>query len=169
MLITATKSEFENNNIIFPEFLIEALKGRNADRDKNLHVSFLEAFLFSSQKTAAWYKERGLLATEHPTLEDTGSQTPASDSSLSNPHGLQAANCFLDYPIAEQHPISTTAGADSELDSLDQQRRRTEELIRQLKSKKATLAEAEYSKQLETLLIQLAEIAQKIRDFEKTK
>jgi hypothetical protein len=169
MLITATKSEFENNSIIFPEFLIEALKGRNADRDKNLHVSFLETFLFSSQKTAAWYRERGLLATEHPTLEDTGSQTPASEISLSNSDGLQAAYCFLDYPIAEQHPISKTAVANSEFDSLDQQRRRTEELIRQLKNKKATLAEVEYSKQLETLLIQLAEIAQKIREVEKKK
>ena len=94
MLITATKSEFENNNIIFPEFLIEALKERNADRDKNSHVSFLEAFLFSSQKTASWYKEQGLLATEHPTLEDTGSQTPASEISLSNGDGLQAAYLF---------------------------------------------------------------------------
>ncbi len=169
MLITATKSEFENNNIIFPEFLIEALKDKNADRDKNLHVSFLEAFLFSSQKTASWYKERGLLATEHPTLEDNGSQTPATELSLSNPDGLQAAYCFLDHPIAEPKPTSTTAIANAELDALDRQRRRTEELIRELKNKKATLAEAEYLKQLETLLIQLAKITQKVRDLEKKK
>ena len=169
LLITATKSEFENNSIIFPQFLIEALKGQNADRDKNLRISFLEVFLFSSQKTAAWYKEQGLLATEHPTLEDRGSQTPISDISLSNPDGLQAAYCFLDYPIAVQHAISTTAVANSELDSLNQQKRRTEELIRQLKSKKVALSEVEYSKQLEALLIELAEVAQKIRGFEKKK
>lgn len=167
MLITATKSEFENNNLIFPEFLNEALKERNADRDKNSHVSFLEAFLFSSQKTAAWYQDQRLLATEHPTLEDTGSQSPASETSLSNGEGLHAATCFLDYPIAGVPSLSTAAGASPELDSLYQRKRDTEELIQQLKNKKAALNESEYSKQLEALLIQLARTAQKIKDAEK--
>jgi len=166
MLITATKSEFENNNIIFPEFLIEALKERNADRDKNSHISFLEVFLFASQKTATWYKEQGLLATEHPTLEDTGSQNSVPETLLSRGEGLQAANCFLDYPIAE--PQALTA-ANPALDSLYLQRRRTEVLIQQLKNKKATLAESDYSQQLETLLIQLAQTSQKIKDAEKKK
>jgi hypothetical protein len=63
---------------------------------------------------------------------------------------LQAAYCFLDHPIAEPKPTSTTAIANSELDAQDRQRRRTEELIRELKNKKATLGEVEYSKRLET-------------------
>src|SRR5262245_36896784 len=75
VVITATKSEFENNDTIFGQFFVEAFKNKAADSDKNSEVSMLEAYTYASQRVESWYKEQGRLATEHPLLEDSGDST----------------------------------------------------------------------------------------------
>lgn len=167
ILITATKSEFETNNIIFPEFLVEALKQRNADSDKNSRVSILEAFRYASQMTASWYKGQGLLATEHPLIEDTGNQSAVSDLSPANGDGLLAARIYLDYPVHAADPEKPKATVNPEVEFLRERRRQVEESIQRLKYQKSTLAETEYVRQLEDLLIQLAQTNQKLRQAEK--
>ncbi|MFN8008200.1 MAG: hypothetical protein U0V70_14485 [Terriglobia bacterium] len=171
MLITATKSEFENNNIIFPEFFIEALRGRKADRDRNSRLSLLEIYLYASHKTAAWYREQGLLATEHPTLEDWGSPSAISDEFLAegNADKFRVARCYLDFPKTTLPSGQPGHGAAPELLALDQKKSQLEESIQQLQQKKSALSEKDYTQQLEALLIELAQINQKIKDAKKDK
>jgi HPt (histidine-containing phosphotransfer) domain-containing protein len=62
---------------------------------------------------------------------------------------------------------ASTNSASSELKALDAERQRLEGAIQDLKYRKATIPEAEYSRQMETLLIQLAQTNQKVNAAKK--
>ncbi len=161
VIVTATKSEFEGNETIFGEFLVEAFKNKAADTDKNSSVSILEAYLYAAQKVDSWYKEKGRLATEHPLLEDNGDAVGVARPSPANGEGLLAARISLPEATAVL-ASGATASSDPELQALYAARQKLEEAIQELKYKKASLAEAEYNRQMESLLIQLAQTSQKI-------
>ena len=164
VVITATKSEFENNDTIFAQFFVDAFKNKAADTDKNSEVSKLEAYLYTAQRVEAWYKEQGRLATEHPLLEDSGDATGVARPSPANGEGLLAGKISLHAPSAA---LATTGGFSPELQALGAEKQRLEGAIQDLKYKKATLPEAEYNKQMETLLIQLAQTNQKMNAARK--
>jgi len=164
IVITATKSEFENNDTIFGQFFVDAFKNLAADMDKNSEVSMLEAYLYAAQRVEAWYKEQGRLATEHPLLEDNGDATGVARPSPANGEGLLAAKVSLHAPSTA---LATTGGSSSELQALGAEKQRLEGAIQDLKYKKATLPEAEYNKQMESLLIQLAQTNQKLNSARK--
>jgi len=164
VIITATKSEFENNDTIFGQFFVEAFKNNAADADKNSEVSMLEAYLYAAQRVDSWYKEQGRLATEHPLLEDSGNAKGVSRPSPANGEGLLAAKISLQPPSATP---STSDAASSELLALGAEKQRLEGVIQDLKYKKASVPEAEYNKQMESLLIQLARTNQKMNAARK--
>jgi hypothetical protein len=168
VIVSATKSEFENNDTIFPQFFVEAFKDNKADTDKNTQVSILEAYLYTAQKVEAWYKERNRLATEHSLLEDNGDYTGTARPSPANGEGLMAAKISLGAPSG---PLTAQAAAGTEtipgLQALNASKHQLESAIQDLKYKKASLPEAEYDKQMETLLIQLAQTNQKIKVLTK--
>ena len=159
VVITATKSEFESNDTIFGQFFVEAFKNKAADTDKNSEVSMLEAYLYTAQRVEAWYKEQGRLATEHPLLEDTGDANGVPRPSPANGEGLLAAKVSLH---ASSTALATTGGSSPELQALAAEKQRLEGAIQDLKYKKATVPEGEYNKQMERLLIQLAQTNQKM-------
>jgi hypothetical protein len=164
IVITATKSEFENNDTIFGQFFVDAFKKKAADTDKNSEVSMLEAYLYAAQRVESWYKEQGRLATEHPLLEDSGDATGVARPSPANGEGLMAAKVSLHTTTTA---TASTNSASSELKALDAERQRLEGAIQDLKYRKATIPEAEYSRQMETLLIQLAQTNQKVNAAKK--
>jgi hypothetical protein len=164
VVITATKSEFENNDTIFGQFFVDAFKNKAADSDKSSEVSMLEAYLYTAQRVEAWYKEQGRLATEHPLLEDSGDATGVARPSPANGEGLLAAKISLHAPSIA---LVTTGGASPELQALGAEKQRLEGAIQDLKYKKVTIPEVEYNKQMETLLIQLAQTNQKINAARK--
>ena len=149
VVITATKSEFENNDTIFGQFFVEAFKNKAADTDKNSEVSMLEAYLYAAQRVESWYKEQGRLATEHPLLEDSGDATGVARPSPANGEGLMAAKVSLH---ATTTATASTSSTSPELKALDAERQRLEGAIQDLKYRKATIPEADYGKQMETLL-----------------
>ena len=164
IVITATKSEFENNDTIFAQFFVDAFKNKAADVDKNSEVSMLEAYLYAAQRVESWYKEQGRLATEHALLEDSGDATGVARPSPANGEGLLAAKFSLHAPSTA---LATTGSASPELQSLGAEKQRLEGAIQDLKYKKATVPEAEYNQQMETLLIQLAQTNQKMNAARK--
>jgi hypothetical protein len=168
VIVSATKSEFESNDTIFAQFFVEAFQGNKADTDKNTQVSILEAYLYTAQRVEAWYKERNRLATEHPLLEDNGDQTGNARPSPANGEGLLAAKISLGTPSGV---LTAQAAADAEttpeLQALNASKHQLEGAIQDLKYKKDSLPEAEYAKQMESLLIQLAQTNQKIRALTK--
>jgi hypothetical protein len=79
IVITATKSGYEQNYARFGEFLSQAVAEQSVDLDKDEQTSILEAFLWASKRVAEFYETETRLATEHALLDDNGDQlgTPA--------------------------------------------------------------------------------------------
>lgn len=150
-VITATKSGSEKNATIFARYWVEALRDPAADADKNETVSALEAFIYAEQKTSQFYETQKRLATEHPTLEDTGQSDGTRKPSPENGEGLVASQ------IALLHLGATQAAAKTpEKKALLAHREELEQQIDALKYHKAATDPDEYKKQLEALLLELA-------------
>jgi hypothetical protein len=150
-VITATKSGSEKNATIFARYWVEALRDPAADTDKNETVSALEAFVYAEQKTSQFYDTQKRLATEHPTLEDTGQSDGTRKPSPENGEGLIASQ------IALLHLGATQAAANTpEKKALLARREELEQQIDTLKYQKAATPPEEYKKQLEALLLDLA-------------
>ncbi len=150
-VITATKSGSEKNATIFARYWVEALRDPAADTDKNETVSALEAFIYAEQKTSQFYDTQKRLATEHPTLEDTGQSDGTRKPSPENGEGRLASQ------IAMLHIGTTQAAANTpEKKALLAHREELEQQIDTLKYQKAATPPDEYKKQLEALLLELA-------------
>jgi hypothetical protein len=164
VVITATKNEFENNNTQFAQFFVEAFVKKAADVDKNGSVSLLEAYLYAAKAVDSSYKERKLLATEHPLMEDNGDGVGTSWPSPENGEGLLASKISFGTSAPS---TGGEAATNPELQALYASKQKTEAAIQDLKYKKESLLEADYNKSLEALLVQLAQTNQKIRRLEK--
>lgn len=151
VVITATKSGTEKNATVFARYWVEALRDPAADTDKNETVSALEAFVYADQKTTQFYDSQKRLATEHPTLEDTGQGDGARKPSAENGEGL-AASHFTVLRIG----TAQLAAATPEKKALLEKREELESQIDKLKYEKAAMPTDQYRQQLQGLLLELA-------------
>ncbi len=151
VIITATKSGFEKNATVFARYWVEALSDPAADTDKNDVISALEAFRYAEQKTARFYETQKRLATEHPSLADTGNGEAVRAPSPENGVGL-LANRFMVLRIG----AAQTAAATPEKKKLQARKEELEGQIDQLKYEKASLAVEVYRTRLNALLLDLA-------------
>lgn len=133
VVITATRSGTEKNATVFARFWIDALRDASADTDKNEVINTAEAFKFAEQKTKQFYETQKRIATEHPAM------TP-SDAKVA----------VLRIGAVQQ------AAQRPEKQALLAKREDLEQQIDDLKLRKAALPTAEYRKQLQALLIDLA-------------
>nr|MCS5572375.1 hypothetical protein [Pseudomonadales bacterium] len=80
VIVTATKSGFENNYARLGQYLSETISDTAADLDKDGQVSLLEAFILASGRVDEFYRQNGRLATEHGLVDDNGDTlgTPAN-------------------------------------------------------------------------------------------
>jgi hypothetical protein len=167
IIITATKSGTERNETIFPQFLIEALQNMASDRDKNGMLSVLETFLYASERTAGWYKEKNHLATEHPLLEDTGDKTAYREEELSeNGEGGLSSVTYL-LRRAPVPAVSIAGSSDSTYQRLILELDKVNREIDLLKAKKGQYPEDEYFAKLEKYLLQLARINEQIETYDQ--
>jgi len=160
VVITATRSGFEQNYARFGQYLAEAIGDPQADLDKDGETSLLEAFLSASARLAEFYKTEGRLATEHPLIDDNG-------DGLGTPpdwfHGVRAYKkakdgATPDGPLAQQFVLVHSA-AERKLPPAVRERRDELELaLAKLRDAKATLTEDEYYRRLELLLLDLARL-----------
>ena len=151
VIITATKSGFEKNATVFARYWVEALGDPAADTDKNDVISALEAFRYAEQKTAKFYETQKRLATEHPSLADTGNGEAVRAPSPENGVGL-LANRFPLLRIGAAQVIANTP----EKQKLLAHKEELEGQIDQLKYQKASLAVEVYRTRLNALLLELA-------------
>lgn len=151
VVITATKSGTEKNATVFARYWVEALRDPAADTDKNETVTALEAFNYAEQKTAQFYESQKRLATEHPTLEDTGQGDGARKPSAENGQGLLASRFTLLRLGATQMAATTP-----EKKALLEKREELEQQIDKLKYEKAAMPADLYKQQLAALLLDLA-------------
>ena len=159
VVVTATRSGSEGNDIVFYDYFLEALQSPSADEDKDQKVSVWEAFKYGVAGTERFYKEEGRLATEHPQISDNGSEK--TDAKAKEPPLLARSTSFVvDSPIVSSDP---------KLQALFTQRKELEQKIESLRINKVALPAAEYDKLLEELLVQLALKNQEIRQQETQK
>jgi hypothetical protein len=159
VVVTATRSGNEQNFARFGQYLCEAITNPQADLDKDGQVSLLEAFLMGSRQAGEFYKVEGRLATEHALLDDNGDGlgTPA-DWFV----GLHAAkkpkdNALMDGFLARQFNL---VRSPTEQSLAPEQRARRDSLERGIilhREKKGQLAEDDYYRELEKLLLELSQ------------
>src|SRR6516164_3290299 len=159
VVITATRSGQEGNDIVFYDYFLEALQSNAADEDKDGKVSVWEAFKYAVSGTERFYKEEGRLATEHPQILDNG--TEKTDAKAKEPPQLARTTSFVvDRPIVSSDP---------RLQALLNQQKEIQQKIDALRINKDSMPAADYDKQMEDLLVQLALKNQEIKQQEPKK
>jgi hypothetical protein len=161
VIITATRSGYEDNYARFGQYISEAIADPASDLDKDGQTSLLEAYLAASRGVADYYRVKGLLATEHPLLDDNGDGlgTPADwfrgiravkrARSGATTDGARANQFFLVRSAAE---LKIPAAARARRDELELE-------VEKLRDQKSTLNEDEYYRRLEPLMVELAKIS----------
>ncbi|HXV86752.1 MAG TPA: hypothetical protein VD793_08645, partial [Gemmatimonadales bacterium] len=79
VVVTATRSGFEQNAPTFGGYFVEAFGSPAADLDKDQRVSLLEAFQYARAQVARVYQADGRLLTEHAMLDDNGDGKGSSE------------------------------------------------------------------------------------------
>ncbi len=138
VVITATRSAVERNESIFAGLFAKALASEEADDDKDGRVSVLEAFRYAQREVAKVYDSSGRMQTEHAQLSDSTRATTLSFG-------------------------KTLVSADPRVAALVAERQALESGVAALRAKKTTMDEAAYEKELERLLVAIAEKTHAIR------
>ena len=165
IVITATNSTAQRYDTVFPDRFLAALTDAAADLDKNGRVSVWELFAYTSRTVARHYEQQGLLATEHPLLDDTGDGNGSEAPGINQPPDQHAApiqdGALARATYLERDPIEATA--DAGLAGLLEQRRTLEEKAEALKQRKSTMAPEVWDREFEALMIELARVSRRIR------
>ncbi len=160
VVVTATKAGSERNYSRFGKYFSEAIADPAADLDKDGQTSALEAWLTAAQRTSAFYKEEGRIATEHSLLDDNGDGkgTPADffrgvravkkAKDGTPPDGLRAHQVHL---VRNQEERALSPETRAERDALELE-------LAKLRDAKSAVTEETYYKELEALLLKIANL-----------
>jgi hypothetical protein len=138
LIVTATRTASERNETVFGGHYVRGLAGGAADADKDGRTSVREAFEYARREVAREYEADNRLQTEHARV---------SDSLLAGTIAFGAA----------------PAAADPRVAALLAERRALERQVAELRGRKATMDAADYDRELERLLLAIAEKTQAIR------
>ncbi len=138
VVVTATRSAVQRNETVFATHFVQGLTGDAADADKDGRVSVLEAFAYAQKEVARAYASTNRLQTEHARL---------SDSTL-------AARIAFGGPAPS---------ADPRIAALVAERQQLESEVAALRARKDAMDAAAYERELERLLLAIAEKTRAIR------
>lgn len=159
VIITATRSGAEQNFARFGQHLAEAITDPRADLDKDGQVSLLEAFLAASRRVGEYYTTEGRLATEHALLDDNGDGLGTPADWFRGVRAIKKAKdgAVVDGLLAQQF-ILVPSEAERRLTPEQRARRDAlERAVLALREKKTQMAEDDYYRRLEALLLELAQ------------
>jgi hypothetical protein len=159
-LVSATRSGAEHYTTLFGGFFVDALNSPTADADKNKRISVLEAFQFAKAEVTRAYEREGLLATEHPLLDDDGDRKGSADPTPTGADGRVAA--VLSLGDASDDGLPT----DPKLRALHLERRELERRVESLRLLKDSMEPARYTSELEKLVTAVALKTREIRAAE---
>ncbi len=160
IIVTATKSGFEQNYARFGQYFAEAIVDPKADLDKDGQTSLLEAFLSASHAVGQFYTAAGRLATEHALLDDNGDGlgTPAEWFRGIRPVQKAQDGASLDGYRAHQLHLLNSASEAAMPAELRAKRDQLELQVMELRDNKAKYSDEEYFSTLEPLLREIAQI-----------
>jgi len=164
IIVTATKSGFEQNYARFGQYFAEVIVDPKADLDKDGQTSLLEAFLSASHAVGQFYASTGRLATEHALLDDNGDGlgTPAEWFRGIRPVQKAQDGASLDGYRAHQLHLLSSASEAAMPAELRAQRDQLELQVMELRDSKAKFSEQEYFSRLEPLLREIAQIYEQV-------
>lgn len=166
VLISATKSGFEQNVSHFGGFLAAALQTETADLNKDEQVSILEAFLLAASETAEFFEKEGRLATEHALIDDNGDgkgtrgdwfeglRVVRKTSDKAEPDGLWARSLHL---IPNELDRSLSAKARARRNELERE-------VEILRGKRAEIGDEAYYSGLEKIFLEIGRIYKNAND-----
>ena len=160
VLITATRSGYEQNYARFGQYLAEAITDPEADLDKDGQTSLLEAFLMASRRLTGFYQLEGRLATEHPLVDDNGDGLGTPADWFRGVRAVKKAkdSAALDGLRAHQfHLLRNEAERNLPL-AVRTKRDELELAIGKLRETKSQLPEDDYYGRLEKLLLEMARL-----------
>lgn len=160
VVITATRSGNEMNFTRFGEHFARALAGAGSDLDKDGQVSLLEAFLLASRNVAEFYQAEGRLLTEHALLDDNGDGQGTPADWFRGVRAIRQAKDGASLDGARANQLCLVLSREEQALPADVRTRRDElELsVARLREAKSKLADAEYYRQLEAILLELARL-----------
>jgi len=138
VIVTATRTPFERNESRFSAAFVRGLASGDADADKDGRLTVLESYAFAVREVARRYQEERAMLTEHALV---------SDSTL-------AARTVYAAPAAS---------ADPRVAQLIAELRELEARLDRLKARKGGTPVAEYDRELEALLVAIAEKSAEVR------
>jgi hypothetical protein len=160
VIITATKSGFEQNFTRFGQYMANSIGNAKADLDKDGQTSLLEAFLTASNSVDEFYAAAGRLITEHALLDDNGDGLGTRADWFRGIRPVQKArdNASLDGYRAHQFYLVRSEDEMKMAPSLRAQRDKLELEVMKLRDSKDNISEEEYFSKLEVLLYDIAQI-----------
>lgn len=160
IIVTATRSGSETNYARFGGFLSGAIADPQADLDKDGQVSLLEAYLTASRRVEEYYRTRSQLATEHALLDDNGDRLGTQADWFRGVRATRRAKDGAPLDGIRAHQLHLIL-SDRERGIPAETRRRRDQIelaIAALRDQKSKLAEDEYYKRLEPLMVDLGRL-----------
>ena len=164
IVIAATDSVAQRFDTVFPEYFVKAFAGDAADIDKNNRISIWEAFSSATNEVRRYYQRRGQLSTERALIDDNGdgigheaSGRGAAGAAGKDEDGSVASHVYLDDPLPGAPPT------DEVLVKLLQARAALEGELEDLKIRRSFLPAAEYQKEFERVMVELARVNKEIK------
>ncbi len=161
VIVTATKSGAERLSTVFPEHLLAALKAKAGDLDKDGRISVLESFVYARNKTSEWYAGEGLLATEHPLLDDNGDGRGTREPGPGGTDGMLAGRVYF----GRRSTAAVKSGSPEDR-ALQAGMEALRWQIDELKARRDQVDPDEYTARMEELLIELARVTRRLRTLE---
>ena len=184
VVVTATKTAFERNETRFAEHFAHALAQDVADTDKDGRVSLLEAFTYARAEVVRAYERDRRLLTEHAVLDGDGDGTGVGDATGQDGDGRLARAFILGGTSAvaagaggasaapaagAARPAGGVASTDPRVAALAAEKAALEQQVADLRGRKPGMEPAAYERELERLLVALAERTQALRAAEARK
>ena len=163
IIITSTASSQERNETIFAEHFVAAFTGDGADADKDGRLSLLEAYRYAQRETQRVYERDNRLLTEHARLEDDG-----DGRGTAAPDGEKGEGVLARRFVLGGGALAARATSDTVLAALFRERGDLERRLEALRARKDGMEAAAYERELETLLVRLAEVNRAARAREGT-
>ncbi|HKS37240.1 MAG TPA: hypothetical protein VJW76_08635 [Verrucomicrobiae bacterium] len=160
VVVTATRSGYEQNYARFSQYISEAIGDAKADLDKDGQVSLLEAFLTASRRVAEFYEAEGRLATEHALLDDNGDGLGTPADWFRGIRAVKKASdgASLDGLRAHQLHLVRSEQEQKLPPAVRVRRDELELAISKLRESKGRTPESQYYEQLERMLVDLAKL-----------
>ncbi len=160
IIVTATRSGSEVNYARFGHYISEAIADIGADLDKDGQVSVLEAYLSASHRVQEYYRTRSQLASEHALIDDNGDRLGTPPDWFRGVRATRRAKDGAPPDGIRAHQVHLIK-SDRERKIPAEVRRRRDELelaIAALRDQKGKLAEDDYYRRLEPLMLELGRL-----------